>query len=591
MTFRIIDYGIIIFYIFITLLIGLYFRKRGSNSLQDYFLGGRNLPWYLAGLSMVATTFAADTPLLVTELVVKNGISGNWLWWNMLIGGMLTVFFFSKLWRRANVLTELEFIELRYDGKAGAFLRGFKAVYLGIFMNVLIIGWVNLALKSILQIFFDIPESQVIWYVFGAMLVAVIYSTISGLWGITFTDAVQFIMAMTGSIVLAVFVVKSEEIGGLCGLTTKLNAISTEYLNFFPTLTNQGGKGIVYSISVLSFIAFVGVQWWASWYPGAEPGGGGYVAQRMMSAKNEKHSLAATLFFQVAHYAIRPWPWIIVGLSTIILYPGLGVNETREGYVMAITQFMPQTWAVLMLTALLAAYMSTISTQLNWGSSFIVNDLYKRFIKKEDRFDSPRKAEKEYVLAGKIATLIVMVLSLVVTMMFDTIKEVWEFLIACGAGLGMVLILRWFWWRVNAWSEISATIIPIIVLLFITKFTQLEFPLSLFYLVGITTVCWILITYITQPVSEEKLINFYNRVKPIGWWKRIHASGYVQVNRKYYVWLFSSWVSSIIFVYSILFSTGYLLFYNAENFFKWIGVLIISGIVLYFSYHNSEKYQ
>jgi SSS family solute:Na+ symporter len=559
-------------YVALTLIIGLYFRKKGSAGLQDYFLGGRKLPWYLAGLSMVATTFAADTPLLVTELVNKNGISGNWLWWNMLIGGMLTVFFFAKLWRRANVLTELEFVELRYGGKAGKFLRGFKAVYLGIFMNALIIGWVNLALVSILQVFFGIEGNQVLWYVFAAMTVAVIYSTISGMWGIAFTDALQFVIAMTGSIVLACFVVSSDKIGGMTGLKTQLDNLSLGYTSFFPVLSDGSGQtGKVLAISFISFIAYIGIQWWASWYPGAEPGGGGYVAQRMMSAKNERHSLLATLFFQVAHYAIRPWPWIIVGLSTVVLYPGMPIAEVKNGYVMAILDYMPHVWAIVMLTALLAAYMSTISTQLNWGSSFLVNDLYKRFLKKEESFSDESSQEKHYVWAGKVSTLIIMALSLITTLVFDTIQSVWEFLISCGAGLGLVLILRWLWWRVNAWSEITATIVPILILLVIKNYTDLVFPENLFLLVGITTIVWLVITFITKPDPSPVLNNFFNQVKPLGWWKpfSITSSSSNKKTRGFYLWLMVCWLSSIVFVYSTLFSTGYLLFKEFDKLMIW----------------------
>lgn len=582
MTLSIVDILILLAYIVLTISIGLYFRKKGSGGMLDYFLGGRNMPWYLAGLSMVATTFAADTPLLVTELVSTNGISGNWLWWNMLIGGMLTVFFFAKLWRRANILTELEFIELRYEGKAGAFLRGFKAVYLGIFMNVLIIGWVNLALVSILVVFLGVDPANVLWYVFAAMFVAVIYSTISGLWGITVTDAFQFVIAMTGSIVLAIFVLKSEDIGGIIGLKEKLGQVSPEYLNFFPKI---GGKreGVALSISMLSFVAFVGVQWWSSWYPGAEPGGGGYVAQRMMSAKNEKHSFMATLFFQVAHYAIRPWPWILVGLSSIVLYPNLELAERKNGYVMAVVEYLPHTLSVIMLVAMLAAYMSTISTQLNWGSSFLVNDLYKRFMHKTGN-------EKHYVWAGKVATLLIMALSLLVTIWFDTIQSVWEFLIACGAGLGLVLILRWMWWRVNAWSEITATIIPIIVLLIINRYSEMEFPITLFVLVASTTICWVLVTYFTKPVSQNHLIKFYNQVKPLGWWGPVmKESNAVNSDKGYYFWLVLCWLSSIVFVYSVLFSTGYLLFKEYASMALWLSLLIISGGVLWTAYRKTES--
>lgn len=321
--------------------IALYYSKRAGKSTDEFFLSGRNLPWYLAGLSLVATTFAADTPLAVTELVAKNGISGNWIWWNFAFGGMLTVFFFARLWRRAGIMTEAEFAEIRYSGKSASFLRGFRAVYLGLFMNIIIMGWVNKAMTSILTGFFGIEESIVIYYVFGAMIFVAIYSALSGLWGVVVTDAFQFFMAMGGSIILAVLVINSEQIGGVSGLQTKL----PEFIfDFFPTISSDADAssyGTAFALTITSFLAYIGIQWWASWYPGAEPGGGGYTAQRMMSAKDEKNSLFATLFFQVAHYAIRPWPWILVGIASLVIYPELTYEEKGLGYIYAMRDFLP----------------------------------------------------------------------------------------------------------------------------------------------------------------------------------------------------------------------------------------------------------
>ncbi|MBL4753363.1 MAG: Na+:solute symporter [Flavobacteriales bacterium] len=551
------DWSIIALFLLISLLVGLKFRARASKSLSDFFLGGRNLPWYIAGISMVATTFAADTPLAVTELVANNGIAGNWLWWNMLFGGMLTTFFFARLWRRANILTELELIEMRYSGIEAAFLRGFKSVYMGLFMNTLIIGWVNVAMLSILTVFFDIPESEVIWYAGGAMLIAASYSVLSGLWGVAITDVIQFIIAMTGCIILAVIVVNSDKIGGITGLKERLPAGS---LNFFPTLKGSTASEVVstLSLSVGAFFAYVSVQWWASWYPGAEPGGGGYIAQRMMSTKSEKHSIFATLFFQIAHYCIRPWPWIIVGLCCLILYPDLGADDKKLGYVMAMKEFLPVGLKGLLIVAFLAAYMSTISTQLNWGASYLTNDLYKRFIRPESSFADQDKVQSHYVNAGRVFTVLIMLMSLYTTSVITTISGVWHFIIECGAGLGLVLILRWYWERINAWSEISATLAPFFFYWLGNYQLELEFPVSYFLTVGGTTVTWIIVTFATQPVNAETLKKFHNTVRPGGWWPSfqsdVAASNASQNNGIGMLGL--TWLFAIVMTYSILFLTG-----------------------------------
>ncbi len=454
MNLAIIDWVIIGLYFFVALIIGLRYRGIGSRSLTDYFLGGRKMPWFVAGVSMVATTFAADTPLAVTELVAQNGISGNWLWWNMLLGGMLTTFFFARLWRRSGVLTEVELIELRYSGIQAAFLRGFKSVYLGLFMNVLIMGWVNLALMSILKVLFDIPDDQLLFYALGAMAITAVYSSISGLWGVAVTDVVQFVIAMTGCIILAIIVINSPEIGGISGLKSNLPPWA---LNFFPSISDftPGDAATGLTITAGTFLAFIGFQWWASWYPGAEPGGGGYVAQRMMSTKNERDSVYATLLFQIAHYCLRPWPWILVGLASLVLYPELGANEKRLGFVMAMKDFLPAGLMGLLLVAFLAAYMSTISTQLNWGASYLVNDFYLRFFE-------PGASQKKLIKVSRIVTFLLMIIAVFATSQMNSISGVWQFIIECGAGLGLVLILRWYWWRINAWSEITATIAPFI---------------------------------------------------------------------------------------------------------------------------------
>lgn len=561
------DWIIIFAFFAISLFIGMYFTKSGGKDLDSYFLGGRNLPWWVAGTSMVATTFAADTPLAVTELVALNGIAGNWLWWNMLLGGLLTTFFFAKYWRRAEILTDVELIEIRYSGKAAAFLRGFRALYMGLFMNALVIGWVNIALMSILKVFFGIEDSQLIWYVAGAMLLVVVYSSLSGLMGVAYTDMIQFAIAMTGCIILAIIVVNSEKIGGISGLKEKLPEGS---LNFFPNIGETNGVKSL-GLGIGAFLAFAGVQWWASWYPGAEPGGGGYIAQRMMSCKNEKHALAATLYFQIAHYCLRPWPWIIVGLCSLVLYPDLPDADKKLGYVMAMKDFLPNGLKGLLLVAFLAAYMSTISTQLNWGCSYIVNDFYKRFLAK------PGTTDKQFVSISRIATVATMLISLYATTQITSISGVWSFIIECGAGLGLVLILRWYWWRINAWSEISATIAPFIGYAISRYLFNWEFPDSFFFTVGFTTVSWITITYITSPTDNAVLQSFYDKIKPDGYWGKYKTTT-TQSNLPA---LAGCWLLSIIFTYSLLFLIGELLFMNYTNIVIYTSTTVISFIGLY----------
>jgi Na+/proline symporter len=583
-----IDWIIIAAYFVLSLGIGLWYSKRAGKNSSEFFLGGRNMPWYLAGISMVATTFAADTPLAVNELVVQNGISGNWIWWSALTGGMLTTFFFARMWRRAEVLTELEFIELRYGGKQAAFLRGFKAVYLGLIMNVLIIGWVNVALMTILKVMFGLSYTETLQYTAAAMLITAFYSSLSGLWGVAVTDAVQFLIAMAGCIILAVVVVNSDQIGGIDGLKAQL-ADKPWAFDFFPSIGNNGAAGGAYSITMLTFLAFVGVQWWSSWYPGAEPGGGGYVAQRMMSAKNEKHAIFATLFFQIAHYALRPWPWIIVGLCCLVLYPGL--ETPRDGYVMAMNDFLPAGLKGMLLVAFLAAYMSTISTQLNWGASYLVNDLYKRFKRPESTFANVDAAEKHYVLAGRVVTILIMGVALWVTQFITSISGVWAFIMECGAGLGLVLILRWYWWRINAWSEIAATLAPFVAYA-VCKFgiegnlvTGSELlwwqgnKITFFITVIFTTISWLVVTFLTKPEDDKTLSNFYNKVRPMGNWGKFTLPA--NVGKPGY--LVICWLSSIVMIYSTLFFIGKLIFKEYNEAGIYAAVVVVAFIVLRYS--------
>jgi Na+/proline symporter len=576
---QIIDWIIIALYFAISLLIGLYYYKRAGGSTENFFLSGRQLPWWLAGLSMVATTFAADTPLAVTELVGQNGIAGNWLWWNMLIGGMLTVFFFAKLWRRAGILTDVEFTEFRYSGKSASFLRGFKAIYLGLFMNCIIMGWVNLAMGKILLGMFPeyVNDGNVIFFLGAAMLVTAIYSAISGLWGVAVTDAFQFILAMTGCIILAIVVVNSPQIGGISGLEAKLPDWA---LRFTPQIGGETGSstgtGGILMMTISTFLAFIGIQWWASWYPGAEPGGGGYVAQRMMSAKDEKHSLLATLFFQIAHYCIRPWPWILVGLSAIVLYPELSTADKGLGYVKVMNDFLPAGLKGLMLAAFFGAYMSTIATHLNWGTSYFINDFYKRFLLKG-------KEEKYYVGVSRVMTIVLMVISVTITLFMTTISGVWAFVIECGAGLGLILILRWFWWRINAISEIVATVTPFIVYgaLYFGK-VDVKFPETLFIIVPITTLAWIVTVLITKPTEESKLLSFYKQVHPGGaGWRKISSMLPDVKPDSGYAFLFADWVLGIILVYMFLFGIGKIILGDYLIGFIYLILGTISGILIF----------
>jgi SSS family solute:Na+ symporter len=567
------DWSIVAVYFVASAAIGILYARRAGSSVEEFFLSGRRLPWWLAGTSMVATTFAADTPLAVTEMVARNGIAGNWLWWNFLFGGMFTVFFFARLWRRAGILTDVEFVELRYAGSSAAFLRGFRALYLGIFMNCVIIGWVNLAMASVLEGMFDIPRDRVLLYVGAALLVTAIYSAVSGLWGVALTDAFQFVLAMVGTIVLAVVVLGLPEIGGLSGLRAQLPEWT---LRMTPAI-GQASAGEVagaFALSFSAFFAYVGVQWWASWYPGAEPGGGGYIAQRMMSARDEKHSLLATLWFQVAHYCVRPWPWIIVGLASLVLYPELGADEKRLGYVYAMRDHLPSGLRGMLVASFFAAYMSTIATQLNWGTSYVMNDFYKRFL-------NPQAGERSLVQLSRAMTIVLMVFSLFVTSILGTISGAWAFIIEAGAGLGLVLILRWYWWRINAWSEIAAMVTPLAVYGYLRAFTTVAFPETLYVIVGITTVVWLAVTFLTPPTDAATLQRFFRRVHPggPGWAPIARAVPDVQPDRGLGALLVDT-IAGVVLVYCTLFAAGKLLFGSYAAGLLYVAVAVAAGVVI-----------
>lgn len=568
-----IDIVIIIFYLLFSLGVGLYFTRRASRSTADYFTGGRNVSWWLGGLGMVATTFAADTPLAVTEIVRKNGIAGNWLWWCSLIGGMMTTFFFARYWRRSGVTTDLELIAIRYSGREAHLLRGFKAIYFGLILNAVIMGWVNLALVTILQVYFGFDKMTALYYVTGAMVLTTVYSSLSGLWGVLYTDAVQFIIAMAGCIVLAVVVMNHESIGGSVHLANQLS--HTGLTAFFPTIGSDSANG-TFGLDVWQFIAFIGVQWWASWYPGAEPGGGGYIAQRILASKNERHALGSVLFFQVMNYAVRPWPWILVGLATVVLYPNLTADTYREGFVLAMKDFLPSGLQGLLLVAFFAAYMSTIATHLNWGTSYLIQDLYRPYIEKD-------RSEAHYVQSARVATVLMLLFSVFVTFQLDSIKSAWEFILQFGAGTGLVLIVRWYWWRVSAWTELVAMITPALTYTALWLIRQNGGLASVsdaqiyLILVAITTVIWIASVYLFPPTDEDQLYAFCRQVRPKGFWSK-----YAQPENDTPLGvLVLCCLLGVMMVYGVLFGIGYSLMGNYGQMSLWIGLAIIGigGII------------
>lgn len=560
------DWIVVIAYLLLNLLISLYYRRRSSGSTEEFFVSGRNVSWWLAGTSMVATTFAADTPLLVTGLVAKNGIAGNWLWWSLCLSGMMTVFFFARYWRRSEILTDVEFVELRYSGKPAAFLRGFRALYLGALMNCLILGWVIKAMISITTVLLGdvIAQGRVLSIGFGdhaltsytlgppehtALLICVlilvpftgIYTFIGGLWGVLVTDLFQFALKMTMIIVLAWVAV--SKIGGMALLKVQLKHVDSavqaaqnlgiengNILSFFPSFHFGWTTDVIWTLPVITFLLYLGVQWWASWYPGAEPGGGGYVAQRMFSAKDEKNSLGATLWFNVAHYAMRSWPWIVTGLVAVAVYSTHGglhpsaefAAEPEKGYVMVMRDYLPPALRGLMIAAFLAAFMSTVGTQLNWGTSYLINDFYRRFLVRNG-------SEKHYVFVSKIFIVLLVVASGYTAANIASIQSAWQLLLGMGAGTGGVLLLRWYWWRINAWSELSSMVAAFVVSISLTRAhfignDSVVFAKTAMITAGVTTLVWIIVTLLTPAEPQGLLLNFYRRVRPtVHGWKHIAA--------------------------------------------------------------------
>ena len=560
--------------------IGFYYRRRAGKSISEFFLSGRNVPWWLAGTSMVATTFAADTPLAVTGMVAKGGIAGNWLWWSFVASGMLTVFFYARLWRRCGVMTDIEFAEVRYSGKPAAFLRGFRALYLGIPINCIVLGWVNLAMVKILMLTLGLTRVEALMAVVGMIALTSMISTLSGLWGVLVTDLFQFFIKMTMVTVLAFAAVQA--VGGMSALKLKLELLDqargvrpgthSSDLSFIPDLNSPW-------MPMTTFLVYISLNWWATWYPGAEPGGGGYVAQRMFSAKDEKHSLLATLWFNIAHYAIRPWPWVLVALASLVLFPGLQDPET--GYVRVMIAYLPASLRGLMLAAFAAAYMSTIATQLNWGASYIVNDFYRRFLRRV-------APESHYVLISKIATLLLTVVSAVVTFYLNSIAGAWRLLIVTGAGTGLVLLLRWFWWRINAWSEVSAmsaafvTSLALQLLGGLDSDKPVDFAWIMIITVAVTTIVWLTVTFLTKPESDQTLVKFYVRARPgISGWGPIArlAPDIPDTNDGWYRAL--DWVAGCALIYGVLFGVGKVLLGEWTTGLSLLGMGLAGGAVIW----------
>jgi solute:Na+ symporter, SSS family len=617
------DSIVIAAYLLLNLLISLYYRRRSSGSTEEFFVSGRNVSWWLAGTSMVATTFAADTPLLVTGLVAKNGIAGNWLWWSLCFSGMMTVFFFARYWRRSGIITDVEFVELRYSGKPAAFLRGFRAIYLGGLMNCLILGWVIKAMISIITVLLGeaIAQGRVLevglggrtlfHYTLGepshtALLICVLllvpftglYTFIGGLWGVLVTDLFQFALKMAMIIVLAWVAV--GKLGGMTLLKIQLSHVAAvtrqsgqpaaDILSFFPSLHLGWTSDAIWTLPVLTFVLYLAVQWWASWYPGAEPGGGGYVAQRMFSAKDEKNSLGATLWFNIAHYSMRSWPWIVTGLVAVAVYSTNGglhpsaefAAEPEKGYVMVLRDFLPPALRGIMISAFLAAFMSTVGTQLNWGTSYLINDFYRRFLVR-------RANEKHYVFVSKLFIVLLVILSGYTAAHISSIQAAWQLLLGMGAGTGGVLLLRWYWWRINAWSEISSMIAAFVTSMALIQAnfagnSSVVFAKTAMITTGVTTVVWLAVTLLTSAEPDATLVAFYRRVHPtVHGWRRIAALAPEITPVRDLAANTFDWIAGCALIYSSMFGIGELVLE------EWIpGVLLLlvaagSGSFIYWS--------
>jgi Na+/proline symporter len=585
------DYLLIITFFSITLFIGFWVSKKSGKDSGEYFLSGRSMPWWLLGLSMVATTFSTDTPNLVTDIVRTSGVSGNWSWWAFLITGLLTVFVYAKLWRKSDVNTDLEFYELRYGGKPAKFLRKFRAIYLGVIFNVITMSAVTLAAIKIGGIMLGLEPWQT---VISAGLITVVFSALGGFKGVVYTDFVLFFVAMAGAIGAAYYLVNIPEVGGIDALLANENVVNK--LSILPDFSDTNAL-------ITLLIIPLAVQWWSSWYPGAEPGGGGYIAQRMLAAKDENHAIGATFFFNIMHYALRPWPWILVALASLVVFPDIAsiqeafpnITEDKLGHDLAYSAMLtklPSGLLGLVLASLIAAYMSTISTQLNWGSSYIVFDFYKQQI-------NPKASEKRLVAVGRISTVVLMVLSALLALLLQNAFQLFNLLLVFGAGTGLIFILRWFWWRINAWSEITAMFASGIIslvfaipsvdaYLFDTTNGLMPNWAKFILVVAITTFVWLLSTFLTKPESTEVLQNFYKRTQPGGpGWSTIvnHAKANgIQIVDNKEGWSVPSGILAMllgcVLIYSTMFATGYWIYGNTTKSIILGMVALVSGLLL-----------
>ena len=608
MSFTLLDWSAIVGYLSITLVLGLWFRGRSGKSVDDYFVSGRNVNWWLAGTSMVATTFAADTPLVVTGLVYTQGISGNWLWWGFLFSGMMTVFLFARLWRRSGLLTDVQFAEIRYSGKPAAFLRGFRAIYLGLLMNCVILGWVTKAMTSIVSTTLaNTPMLNNISSFMGghfgsvwsgndgaALAICVLflipftglYVALGGLWGVLWTDLFQFVLKM--SIVIAVAYYAIHACGGMSAVIASLQQMQARAggnaespLNFLPNFSRAVTSEPMWMVPLANFFVFIGLQWWAFWYPGAEPGGGGYIAQRIFSARDEKQGLLSVLWFNIAHYAIRPWPWILTGVAVIVLYPGLAHPET--GYMLVLNNYLPHQYRGIAIAGFLAAFMSTIATQLNWGASYLVSDFYRRFVKKT-------ATENHYVMVSRLCTVLLVIVAAWVSVQLGSIASGWEIVLQVGAGTGAVYILRWYWWRINAWSEISAMASSLAISLVLSRWHPFSGNGSLVFAKGallttvVTSIVWVTVTFLTKPEPEAVLTRFYRNVRPDvrGWKPVAKLLPSIPANRDLGANL-GAWLLGCAMVYTCLFGTGKLLLHQPA-----IGIvlLVVSAVCAFLLYHR-----